>query len=114
MTETDLPSIQLSDNAAKRIAFLASSQEKPGAMLRISVEGGGCSGFQYKYAFVWEQEGNDMVLEKYGAKVVIDSTSQTLMPGTVIDFEESLGGAAFAIKNPNAKANCGCGNSFSI
>lgn len=106
--------VQLSDNAAKRVAFLATKEEKPGAMLRISVEGGGCSGFQYKYAFVWNREADDLVLESYGATVLIDSTSLELMRGTVIEFEESLGGAAFAIKNPNATANCGCGNSFSV
>jgi iron-sulfur cluster assembly accessory protein len=114
MTDTAVTNIQLSDNAARRIAFLASSQPKPGAMLRISVEGGGCSGFQYKYEFVWNQESDDTVLEKHGAKVLVDSTSQELMSGTLIDFEETLGAAAFAIKNPNATAKCGCGNSFSV
>src|SRR5690606_13784567 len=102
------------DNAARRIAFLASKEAKPGAMLRISVEGGGCSGFQYKYEFVWNKEEGDLVLEQHGATVLIDSISQGFMQGTLVDFEETLGGAAFAIKNPNASAQCGCGNSFSV
>lgn len=106
--------VQLSDNAARRVAFLATKEAKPGAMLRISVEGGGCSGFQYKYEFVWNKEADDLALESHGATVLIDSTSLELMQGTVIEFEETLGGAAFAIKNPNATAQCGCGNSFSV
>lgn len=113
MSET-ATQVQISDSAAKRVAFLATKESKPGAMLRISVDSGGCSGFQYKYEFVWEHEAGDLVLEKHGAKVLIDSTSQEFMQGTLIDFEETLGGAAFAIKNPNATANCGCGNSFAV
>lgn len=104
-------SISLSDNAASRINELM-RDEASATMLRISVEGGGCSGFKYKYDLVDQQKSDDLVLQKNGATVLIDEISADFMKDAVIDFVETLGSAEFAIKNPNAKSGCGCGNSF--
>jgi iron-sulfur cluster assembly accessory protein len=105
----------LTPNAAKRITFLAAKQPKPGAMLRISVDGGGCSGFQYRYDFpVWEKEADDLMLEQEGATILIDPISLPFMKDATIDFVETLGSAIFEIKNPQSTANCGCGNSFAV
>lgn len=89
-------------------------KEADGSMLRISVEGGGCSGFQYKYDIVEEQEDDDLVLAKLGATVLIDSISLQYMAGSEIDFVTDLMGQSFQITNPQAAAGCGCGTSFSI
>lgn len=105
--------ITLSDRAAKRIATIL-AKEPDGAMLRIAVAGGGCSGFQYTFDIVSEREDDDLVLQKDGATVLIDSVSQGYMPGAEIDFADELIGAAFKINNPVASANCGCGTSFAI
>lgn len=109
----DTPEIVLTDRAARRIAKILST-EPEGSMLRIAVLGGGCSGFQYDYKIVTTREDDDLVLEKDGAKVLIDEMSQQYMPGAVIDYTEELIAAAFKIDNPLATANCGCGTSFSI
>lgn len=105
--------ITLSDRAARRIAAIL-SKEAEGAMLRIAVAGGGCSGFQYTFDIVAEREDDDLVLQKDGATVLIDSVSQGYMPGAEIDFADELIGAAFKINNPVASASCGCGTSFAI
>ncbi len=105
--------ISLSDNAAKRITEIL-GKEPVGSMLRVAVDGGGCSGFQYSFDIVSERTADDLVLEKAGAVVLIDSVSQEYMPGAVIDFSDELIGAAFKINNPLATASCGCGTSFSI
>lgn len=113
---TDSPAseeIRLTDRAAKRIAAILKDQPD-GSMLRIAILGGGCSGFQYDYKIVTNQDGGDLVLEKDGAVVLIDDMSQQYMPGAVIDYTEELIAAAFTIDNPLATANCGCGTSFSI
>lgn len=108
-------SFSLSENAIKRIAYLISKRNDPSIKLRISVEGGGCSGFQYRYNFVQEQAtSDDLYIEKDGAKVLIDSSSLELIKGSTLDYSESLDGAYFQIKNPTASSGCGCGNSFSI
>ena len=107
-------SVTLSESAAKRIAFLASQETQPGLMLRISVSGGGCSGFQYGFAFDDNKNDEDRLFEREGARVVIDETSLELLNGAEIDFVEDLVGASFQIKNPNAKSSCGCGNSFAV
>ena len=109
----DHPTITLTDRAAKQIARILQG-EPDGAMLRIAVLGGGCSGFQYDYKIVATREDDDLVLEKNGATVLIDEMSQQYMPGAVIDYTEELIAAAFKIDNPLATANCGCGTSFSI
>ena len=105
--------VTVSDNAAKRIATLIEMEGDAGLMLRLSVSGGGCSGFQYGFSFDKSQQQDDRVFERNGVKVVIDDTSLELLAGAEIDFVEDLVGASFQIRNPNASSSCGCGNSFS-
>ncbi|WP_332065488.1 HesB/IscA family protein [Bartonella sp. CB189] len=106
-------SVNISNFAAKRIAqILLNETDKIG--LRISVEGGGCSGFSYKYDLVSESREDDLVLKKDGAVVFIDSVSLPFMEGAEIDFVDDLMGQSFQIRNPNATSSCGCGVSFSI
>lgn len=105
--------LTLTDAAAKRVAWIAGRQEKP-AILRLSVEGGGCSGFQYKFDLTESAAGDDLVSETGGVKLVVDPVSLDLVSGSVVDFVESLGGAAFRVENPQAAAGCGCGSSFGI
>lgn len=105
--------VTLSDAAAIRIAdILATEQGK--TALRVSVEGGGCSGFSYKFDLADEAEEDDLVLEKGDARVLIDSLSLVYMGGSEIDFVDNLMGQSFQINNPNAIASCGCGTSFTI
>ncbi|MCA1440163.1 iron-sulfur cluster insertion protein ErpA [Ensifer sp. IC4062] len=105
--------VTLSDAAAKRIAAILETEKNKSAM-RVSVEGGGCSGFSYKFDLVDVENDDDLVLEKGSAKVLIDSLSLIYMGGSEIDFVDNLLGQSFQIKNPNAVASCGCGTSFSI
>ncbi len=105
--------VTLSDSAAKRIAVILKSDAEKKAM-RVSVEGGGCSGFSYKFDLVGDADDDDLVLEKGEAKVLIDSLSLVYMSGSEIDFVDNLLGQSFQIKNPNAVASCGCGTSFSV
>ncbi|WP_374407266.1 HesB/IscA family protein [Pelagerythrobacter sp.] len=104
--------LTLTPAAAKRIAWIAQRQEKP-AILRLSVEGGGCSGFQYKFD-LGAPAADDAVSETDGVRLVVDPVSLDLVTGSTVDFVESLGGAAFRVENPNAAAGCGCGSSFGI
>ena len=99
--------------AAKRVAAIAEKQDAP-AILRLSVEGGGCSGFQYKFGLADSVDGEDAVSETDGVRLVVDPVSLDLVSGSVVDFVESLGGAAFRVENPQAAAGCGCGSSFGI
>jgi iron-sulfur cluster assembly accessory protein len=103
----------LTPSAARRIALIASKQSRP-AILRLAVEGGGCSGFQYKFDLADAPEGDDMVSETDGVRLVVDPVSLDLIAGSTVDFVESLGGAAFKVENPQAAAGCGCGASFGI
>ncbi len=105
--------LTLSPAAAARVGLIASKQGKP-AILRLSVEGGGCSGFQYKFDLDDAPEADDMVSETDGVKLVVDPVSLDLVAGSTVDFVESLGGAAFRVENPQAAAGCGCGSSFGI
>ena len=105
--------VSVSDSAAKQIAHIV-AEEPADTMLRISVEGGGCSGFQYKFDLVQDSEADDLVIEKGGVTVLIDSISIGYMEGSEIDYVDDLIGASFQVKNPNATAGCGCGTSFSI
>ena len=105
--------VSISPRAAERIASIL-AKEPEGAMLRVAVEGGGCSGFQYKFDIVRERENDDLVLDANGYSVLVDSISVEYMNGSVIDFSDELIGAAFKINNPNATASCGCGTSFSL
>lgn len=102
-----------SPSAAARVAAIAAKQGKP-AILRLSVEGGGCSGFQYKFGLADAPDGDDLVIESDGATLVVDPVSLDLVAGCVVDYVESLGGAAFKVENPNATAGCGCGSSFAV
>ncbi len=105
--------VELTTSAAARVAAIAAKQAKP-AILRLSVEGGGCSGFQYKFGLAETPEPDDMVAETDGVRLVVDPISLDLVAGAAVDFVESLGGAAFRVTNPNAASGCGCGSSFSV
>jgi len=110
---TEAATVVVTERAARRIAEIISA-EPAGTSLRVSVEGGGCSGFQYKFDLVSAQESDDLVIERAGARVLIDPISVEYMGGSEIDFVDDLIGAAFKINNPNATAACGCGTSFSL
>lgn len=112
MSET-APSVSLSDRAARRIVKIVQGESSASA-LRVSVAGGGCSGFQYQFDLTGEREADDLVIEKDGAVVLIDQVSLGFMAGSEIDFVDDLIGQSFQIRNPNATASCGCGTSFSI
>lgn len=105
--------VDVSVAAAKRVAKILSTEPEMNA-LRVSVEGGGCSGFSYKFDLTKDMQDDDLVLSKEGAKVVIDPISLEYMGGSLIDFVDDLMGQSFQIKNPNATASCGCGTSFSL
>jgi iron-sulfur cluster assembly accessory protein len=105
--------LTVSDRAARRIAQIVAG-ESATPMLRVSVEGGGCSGFQYKFDLVAESAADDLVIEKNGARVLVDPVSLGLLDGAEIDYVEDLMGAAFRVNNPNATASCGCGTSFAV
>ena len=109
----DSSTLTLSPSAAARIAAIAAKQGKP-AILRLSVEGGGCSGFQYQFGLADAPDSDDLVSETDGVRLVVDPVSLDLVAGCVVDFVESLGGAAFRVENPNATAGCGCGSSFAV
>lgn len=105
--------VELTEAAARRVATIAAKQGKP-ALLRLSVEGGGCSGFQYKFGLAEAPDTDDSVATRDGVSLVVDPVSLDLIAGAQVDYVESLGGAAFRVTNPNAASGCGCGSSFSI
>jgi iron-sulfur cluster assembly accessory protein len=105
--------VEMTDAAARRIARIVAAE--PGkTALRVAVEGGGCSGFSYRFDLVDARNDDDVAIEKDGATVLIDDLSLVYMGGSVIDFVDDLMGQSFQIRNPNAVASCGCGTSFSI
>ncbi len=107
------PSIGLTQRAAQRILAIAAGE--PGnTLFRVSVEGGGCSGFQYKFDMVGAAEAEDIVIEREGARMLIDPVSLDYLKGSEVDFVDDLMGASFRISNPNAQSSCGCGTSFSV
>ncbi len=108
------PRFAVSERAAQRIAELAAAEDKPGQMLRVSVSGGGCAGFQYVFDFEDTVNEDDQIIERSGARVVIDQMSLELLAGSQLDFVENLIGSFFAVNNPNATSSCGCGTSFSM
>jgi iron-sulfur cluster assembly accessory protein len=108
-----MSTIILTERAARRINEIMTS-EPEGSMLRISVNGGGCSGFQYAFDVERTRQNEDLVVEKDGANVLIDEVSVQYMDGAVIDFVDDLMGQSFKIENPLATASCGCGTSFSL
>ena len=110
MTE---PQISLTESAARRVAWIAERQHKP-AVLRLAVDGGGCSGFTYKFELAEKPESDDEITETNGVRLVVDPISLELVRGSAVDFVEDLSGAAFRVTNPNAQSGCGCGSSFSI
>jgi iron-sulfur cluster assembly accessory protein len=105
--------VTVSERAAKRIAEILKG-EPAGTMLRVSVEGGGCSGFQYKFDMDREKTADDLVIERAAATVLIDPVSLDYMAGSEIDFVDDLIGASFKVHNPNVTAACGCGTSFAL
>ena len=110
MTTTELT---LSPAAARRLREIGDAEGKP-IMLRIAVEGGGCSGFQYQFDLVDDAQPDDLRIERDGAAALVDEMSLVLLKGSEIDFVDELAGAEFKVRNPNAKSSCGCGVSFSI
>jgi len=107
------PDLTLSPAAASRIKALSQSEGRP-VMLRVAVEGGGCSGFQYQFDLVDSANDDDLRVERDGAAALVDEMSLVLLKGSEIDFVDELAGAEFRVRNPNAKSSCGCGVSFSI
>jgi iron-sulfur cluster insertion protein len=107
-----MTSLILTPSAAKRVALIADKQGKP-AVLRLSVDGGGCAGFSYRFALGEPEEG-DAITETAGVSLVVDPVSLDLVDGSQVDYVEDLGGAAFKVTNPNAASGCGCGSSFSV
>ncbi len=105
--------VTVSDQAARRITQIA-ADEPANKLFRVSVEGGGCSGFQYKFDMVPCPDQSDLVIEQNGATVVIDRMSLIYLAGAKLDFVDDLMGASFRIDNPNAQSSCGCGTSFSL
>ncbi len=110
MTTSDLT---LSPSAAQRLHVLSQAEGHP-VMLRVAVEGGGCSGFQYQFDLVAAPQADDLRVELDGASALVDEMSLILLKGSVIDYVDELAGAEFRVRNPNAKSSCGCGVSFSI
>lgn len=114
MSSTEVVStVELSERAAKRVLSILAS-EAPGAVLRVGVDGGGCSGFQYRYAVESAPGDEDVTIERDGARVVVDPVSLGYLAGARIDFVDDLIGQAFRVENPNASSSCGCGASFSV
>ncbi|WP_077214467.1 HesB/IscA family protein [Bacillus dakarensis] len=104
--------VSLTESAALHIKEMMKENEEEGAFLRVSIQGGGCSGLSYGMGFAHEVEDGDSQLEQYGIKILVDKTSAPALKGTKIDYKESLMGGGFTIDNPNAIASCGCGSSF--
>jgi iron-sulfur cluster insertion protein len=113
MTKTTSAEISLTAAAAARVAAIAERQQKP-AILRLSVDGGGCSGFQYRFGLADAVAADDVAVETDGVRLVVDSISLDLVRGAAVDFVETLGGTAFRVENPQAASGCGCGASFSV
>ncbi len=103
----------VTESAAKRLGIIL-AKEKPGAMMRVAVEGGGCSGFQYRYAIETEARADDIRISRDGITVLVDPVSAPYLEGSELDFVTELIGQSFQIRNPKATASCGCGTSFSV
>lgn len=112
-TNVQEPGFGVSENAAKRIRAIAAAEGDPALMLRVTVSGGGCSGFQYGFKLDATRGPDDRVFEQGGVKVVVDEASLELVKGSTLDFVEDLVGSYFKMSNPNAVSTCGCGTSFS-
>jgi len=105
--------VLFSDDATSKVRELILEEGNPNLMLRVSVSGGGCSGFQYGFAFEESSDGEDLLIEKGGVRVLIDPISLQYLSGAQVDFQDGADGSRFVIRNPNAKSTCGCGSSFS-
>lgn len=105
--------LTLSENAARQLKAIAEREGRP-MMLRVAVEGGGCSGFQYQFDLVDSAASEDVRIERDGMAAIVDDVSLAFLKGSVIDFVDELAGTQFRVQNPNARSSCGCGVSFSI
>lgn len=110
---TTVESVTLSESAARRIEALSTAEGKA-VMLRVAVDGGGCSGFQYRFDLVEAADPDDVVVRRGGAAALIDPVSLPLLLGSIVDYVDELVGAQFKVLNPKAKSSCGCGVSFSL
>jgi iron-sulfur cluster insertion protein len=106
--------ITITESAQEKIADIIAEENNPNIKLRIFVQGGGCSGFQYGFTMDEDQNEDDFVVEKEKVTILVDSMSYQYLVGATVDYKEDLNGSAFTIKNPNATTTCGCGSSFSI
>ena len=106
--------LEFSNSAAKKLKTIQNEENNPALMLRVSVYGGGCSGFQYTFSLEEEVKPVDKTVEKDGVTLIIDQMSYQYLAGSEVDFSEGLEGAMFVVNNPNATSTCGCGASFSI
>jgi iron-sulfur cluster insertion protein len=106
--------LEFSDSAVRKLKSIQAEEGKPELMLRVSVYGGGCSGFQYTFSLDEEVKPDDKTVQKDGATLIIDQKSYQYLAGSEVDFQEGLEGAMFVVNNPNATSTCGCGASFSI
>ncbi len=106
--------VGFTESAAKKVKALVEEENNPNLKLRVSVDGGGCSGFQYAFVFDENVSTDDTVVEKNGATVIVDVTSMQYLNGSEVDYLEGLEGARFVVNNPNATSTCGCGSSFSV
>ena len=111
---TDTAPLSLSESAARRVAVLLEQEDGDGVMLRVSVSGGGCSGFQYAFSLDSDVKDDELIVERNGVSMVVDQISLMYIAGSEVDFIENIGGSYFVINNPNATSMCGCGNSFGI
>lgn len=112
--DTAAPEVTLSDSAVERLKVLGQEAEHAGQMLRVAVDGGGCSGFQYSFTFENQINDDDKVIEKNGVSVIIDEMSWDYLAGSEIGYKQELIGSYFSIENPNAASTCGCGTSFAL
>lgn len=110
----DDATIGFTESAANKVKALVEEENNPNLKLRVSVDGGGCSGFQYAFAFDENINDDDTVVEKNGATMLVDVTSMQYLNGSEVDYLEGLEGARFVVNNPNATSTCGCGSSFSV
>jgi iron-sulfur cluster insertion protein len=106
--------INITDSCYDKVADLLAEENNPALKLRVFVQGGGCSGFQYGFTFDEEQAEDDFVIEKDAVKILVDSMSYQYLIGAVINYKEDVIGSQFVIENPNAQTTCGCGSSFSV
>lgn len=106
--------LSISDQAIDRINQLLATKDNPDLMLRVYIQGGGCSGFQYGFQFDENKQDDDIAIEQSGIKVVVDMLSLQYLGGAEIDFKDDIMGSRFLVNNPNASATCGCGSSFSM